>query len=497
MKQVYKQFQGVKKPDPKDRTIRPETKTEKREKLLESLEAVFDRIPITDGMTLSFHHHFQNNDTLINAVAEVIQKRDIKNLTLAATAIHAVHAPLVPLLENNNIVKIHATYINGPVGIAISKGKLQDFVTMTSHGRRQQAVECGDLSIDVAFLAVPFADIYGNGNGIEGKHPCGVLAYAISDMMYAKHKIVVTDTLVEHVKFKEIEAEYIDYVVKIDTLSTSEDVLPKRIKLSSNPIDRQIGKNTFRVIDALDLIKPDMACQVRAGGIPLIALNYLKNALVRRNIQAKFVAGGTTYIHKEMLEKGLVKTLYDVQTFDMEALESYKTHGDHYGLNASLYANPYDEHAIAHQLDFVVLGAVEVDLSYNVNLTTDKDGIIIGGSGGHQDTAFGANVTIIAAPLFHARMPLIKDRLHTTTTPGETIDIIVTERGIAVNPLRKDIIETLSRRGIEVSTIHHLHRVASRLTGIPVDHAHEGKIVGIMEYRDGSVLDTIHAKEEE
>ncbi|MCK7540594.1 MAG: hypothetical protein MZV63_61750 [Marinilabiliales bacterium] len=39
-------------------------------------------------------------------------------------------------------------------------------------------------------------------------------------------------------------------------------------------------------------------------------------------------------------------------------------------------------------------------------------------------------------PLFRDRIPVIVDRVTTLCGPGELIDVIITERGIAINPLQ-------------------------------------------------------------
>ena len=127
--------------------------------------------------------------------------------------------------------------------------------------------------------------------------------------------------------------------------------------------------------------------------------------------------------------------LFDVQCFDLEAVRSYRENKNHIGMSASKYANPFDN-PVVNNLDFTILGATEIDLNFNVNVTTDSYGTIIGGSGGHADSAYGAKVTIITTQIMKSRMPIIKDRVTAITTPGDSVDILVTERGIAVNPNR-------------------------------------------------------------
>ena len=115
----------------------------------------------------------------------------------------------------------------------------------------------------------------------------------------------------------------------------------------------------------------------------------------------------------------------------------------------------------------------------------------MGGSGGHSDTAAGAKMTIIVSNLVKARLPIIKDKVTTVTTPGESIDVLVTERGIAINPKNVDLIEKLKKTNLPIMTIEELKAVAEKLTGIPKKIESDDKIVAVIEYRDGTVIDVV------
>jgi citrate lyase subunit alpha/citrate CoA-transferase len=139
----------------------------------------------------------------------------------------------------------------------------------------------------------------------------------------------------------------------------------------------------------------------------------------------------------------------------------------------------------------VILGATEIDTDFNVNAVTGSDGIIMGGSGGHSDTAAGAKLTIIVTSLVRGQWPIIRDRVLTVTTPGETIDVLVTDQGVAVNPRRKDLTHRLTEAGLPVRDIDELRSVAERIAGTP-ERASSGKnIVAVVEYRDGTVIDLV------
>ena len=115
----------------------------------------------------------------------------------------------------------------------------------------------------------------------------------------------------------------------------------------------------------------------------------------------------------------------------------------------------------------------------------------MGASGGHCDTAAGAKLTIVVAPLLRGRLPMVRDAVQTVVTPGETVDAIVTERGIAINPKRLDLIENLKYSGLPIMSIHELKDIAYGLCGKPEPIQLSDEIVGVVEYRDGTIIDVI------
>jgi citrate lyase subunit alpha/citrate CoA-transferase len=192
-----------------------------------------------------------------------------------------------------------------------------------------------------------------------------------------------------------------------------------------------------------------------------------------------------------MLEQGLFRKILDVQGFDLAAVRSLAANRDHVEIGSSYYANPFNAGCAVNRLDCVLLGATEIDTEFNVNVVTGSDGSIRGGSGGHSDTAAGARLTIIVAELVRGRFPIILDRVCTVTTPGETVDVLVTDRGVAVNPRRKDLLDRLKEAGLPVKDIHDLKRMAERMAGVPPALSSGGKVVAIVEYRDGTVIDVV------
>ncbi|MDI6453376.1 citrate lyase subunit alpha [Peloplasma aerotolerans] len=470
----------------------PKTLSKNKDKLISNLSVLFDKLSIKNGMTLSFHHHLRNGDDVLNMVLEEIKKRDLKDMILAPSSIFPIHQPMVDLIKRGNIVKIYTNYLNGPVADAISQGYLKDLCVMDSHGGRPRAIESGELVIDVAFIAVPTSDKDGNGNGIEGKSACGTLGYAISDLHYAKQKVVVTDHLVHQVTQNDIDGKYVDYVIQVDQIGEAEGIVSGTTKPTKDPVQLKIAKDTAQLIEELGYIKDNMTFQTGAGGTSLAVAQEVKKKMLIKKIQGSFASGGITSFLVEMHQIGLFKKLYDVQCFDLEAVESYKNNKNHHFMTASEYGNPYEDNPIVNQLDVVILGATEIDLDFNVNVTTDSHGNIIGGSGGHSDTAYGAKLTVITTNLIKSRTSMVKEIVTTVTTPGESIDCLVTERGIAINPKRQDLMAKLKYSKLKIVSIEQLYQQAMRITGVPKNIELEKRVIGLVRYRDGSIIDSIY-----
>lgn len=460
--------------------------------MIESIPKLFDKLPIKDGMTLSFHHHYRNGDRLLNMVLSEIKKRGLKDITIAPSAIFPIHEPLVELIKNNQITSIYTNYVNGPVAEAISRGYLKNLIIMDTHGGRARAIESGDIKIDVAFIAASAADISGNANGIDGKNPCGPLGYIYPDLYYAKKKVIVTDTLLEKLSNTDIDNKYIDYLIKVDEIGLSSGIESGTTSMTKDPVQLKIAKDTVRLIREVGYLKNNFSFQTGAGTTSIAVSHFLKLEMEKQNIKGSFASGGITSSLVDMFESGLFDKLYDVQSFDLNAVKSYKNNKNHLLMDSSTYANPFDENNIANQLDVVILGATEIDLDFNVNVTTTSNNMLIGGSGGHSDTAYGAKLTIITTNLIKSRISSIRKYIQSISTPGFSIDVIVTERGIAINPHRKDLLALLENSSLNISTIEELYHKAIALTGIPEDIKHKSRVIGQIRYRDGSILDSIY-----
>jgi citrate lyase subunit alpha/citrate CoA-transferase len=93
--------------------------------------------------------------------------------------------------------------------------------------------------------------------------------------------------------------------------------------------------------------------------------------------------------------------------------------------------------------------------------------------------------------LFRDRIPVIRDEVTTICGPGELIDVIVTERGIAINPLRKDLLKAMKNTSLPIKTIKQLKDEAEQICGKPDKPKFTNEPVAVVKWVDGTVIDTI------
>jgi citrate lyase subunit alpha/citrate CoA-transferase len=261
-------------------------------------------------------------------------------------------------------------------------------------------------------------------------------------------------------------------------------------------MDLRIAKLAADVIEHSGFFVPGFAFQVGAGGASLAVAKFIREKMKKSGLKGSFMLGGITSYCVDMLNEGLFETIFDVQSFDAVVSNSLLNNRHHIEIPAALYANPFNCGCITNKIDVVVLGALEIDVDFNVNVITGSEGRIRGASGGHSDTASGAKLTVVVCPSFRGRIPIIKKRVHTIVTPGETVHVLVTERGICVNPAFKELEANLKTAGLNIKEIRDLEIEVDKITGIPAPLEYTDKIVGIVEYRDGTIIDVIHQLKE-
>jgi len=463
-----------------------------KSKLVSSIEEVVKASGLKDGMTISFHHHFRSGDYIVNMVMDVIAELGIKDLTIAPSSLSTCHGPLIEHMKNGVITGIETSGLRDPLGTAISEGLLKKPAIIRSHGGRARAIESGEVKIDVAFLGAPACDEYGNANGFSGPSACGSLGYALVDAAYADQVVLITDNLVKYPCLPaSIKQTQVDYVVQVESIGNPKGIVSGAIRNTRNPKDLLIAENALKAILASGYFKDEFSYQTGAAGASLAVTSMLREKMLEQNIKGSFGLGGITAQLVHLLEEGLMGGLFDTQCFDLVAAESIGKNPRHYEVDAGFYANPHNSGCVVNKLDIVLLGALEIDTDFNVNVISGSDGVISQASGGHSDTAAGANISIVLAPLIRSRIPIIVDKVTTVVTPGETVDVVVTDYGIAVNPLRQDLIEKFKKARLKLYSINELQEIAEKITGKPDIIEFGDKIVGVVQYRDGSVIDVI------
>lgn len=461
-------------------------------KLRETLREAIVEAGVKDGMTISFHHHLRNGDYVLNMVLEEIAALGIHDLTVNASSIFDVHEPIIEHLKNKVVTGLEVNYMGGKVGRAITEGIMEKPVIFRSHGGRAGDMENGSSKVDVAFIAAPCADDMGNLSGKYGPSACGSMGYAFSDAMYADKVVAVTDHLEAYpLADVSIPEGYVDMVVCVDKIGEASRIVSGTTRITKDPVGLRIAYLAAQVVKHSGYLKDGFSFQTGAGGASLAVAKYVEEMMEKEHIQGSFCMGGITGYLVSMMKKGLFKTILDVQCFDMEAIESIRDNANHQEISATRYASPQAKSCAVDSLDVVILGATQVDLDFNVNVHTDSQGYIMGGSGGHCDTAAGSKLSIVVAPLIRARLPLIVDEVLCKSTPGETVDVIVTQRGIAVNPKRTELKEQLVKAGLPVKEIKELKEIAEAITGVPQQVKPEGRVVAKVLYRDGAEIDMI------
>lgn len=461
-------------------------------KIVASLREAISLCGLKSGMSISFHHHLRNGDYTLNRVMDEIAALGIRDLTLNASSLFDAHAPLREHIKNRVVRKINTDYMSAGLGRAISEGLMDEPVEFRTHGGRPRDIALGTTPIDVAFIAAPTSDPAGNCSGKYGPSACGSLGYAFPDAMYAKKVVVITDNLVPYpLTDASIPEIYVDYVVPVDAIGDPRGIVSGTTKITRDPVGLVMAETAARVIRHSGLLKDGFSFQTGAGGATLAAAKFLKEIMLREKIRGSFASGGVTGYLVDMLNEGCFTSLMDVQCFDLKAVESIRTNPAHHEISAMQYASPAAKSAVVDHLDVVLLGATEIDTDFNVNVHTDSAGCIMGGSGGHSDTAAGAKLSMIIAPLFRARLPIITGRVRCISTPGRDVDVVVTQRGVAVNPAKPDLALRLKDAGLPIVDIHELKQIAERITGVPAVPPEGGRVVARVLSRDGEPLDVI------
>ncbi len=490
-------FKGVNKYKPTGRKYGPSIKScvdypLDGNKVVKNLKTALKKAGLKDGMTISTHHHLRNGDALTNILFDTIKSMGVKNIRWFPSASFPVHEHLIKYLDDGTIHHIEGS-MNGPLGRYTSEGKMKGIGILRSHGGRYQSIQDGEVHIDIAVIAAPTADPFGNATGDRGKSACGLLGFALADSQYADNVIVVTDNLVPFPCTPwQIQGNNVDYVVEIDSLGDPSKIVSGTTQVTKSPDRLLIAEYVAQFLEDSGIMKDGFSFQAGAGGTNLAFALYLKEKMIKKNIKARFIRGGSTKYLVEMLEEGLTDYILDGQTFDLEGVRSMRENSNHLNTSPFTSYNFHGKGNFASMLDAVVLGATEVDINFNANVVTHSDGYLLHGIGGWQNCMFGKTV-ILAIPSFRDRIPVIVDEVTTLVAPGELVDVIVTERGIAINPRRKDLLKALKGSDLPIKPIKQIYNEVNDICGgkPAKPKLNKKEVVAIIKWVDGTVIDSV------
>lgn len=466
------------------------------EKLLQNLGAAVAASGLGDGMTISFHHCFREGDRLVGQVLTAIRAAGIKGLCFAPSAVVNIKDPsIVDFVKDGTITRIEASGIRGELGDAVLSGEIQIPVILRPHGARPRAIEAGQLQIDVAFIGASAADDYGNCTGQIGPNACGALGYSFVDAQHAGCVVVVSDHLVPYPCCPvSISQQYVDYVVQVAEIGDPSKIGAGAARLTKNPRDLTIARRTVDLMSASRRFREGFSFQTGAGAISIATTKFLAKKMRERGVKASFALGGIPAAIVDMYDEGLVRVVACSQSFDAVAARALYDRPGVVEIDNADYANAYTKGGYLNREDFGVLGALEVDTEFNVNILTGSSGEMMGGLGGGPDVAGGAAISIVVLPIIRGRTPSIVERVFTLCTPGNTVAAVVTEAGIALNPAHRsyeELRQDLQGAGIRLTTIQDLQALAQSMTGVPQPIQTSDRVACVVEYRDGTVIDVI------
>ncbi len=488
-------FKGLGKHRPKGRIYAPVIPTcidfpHDGNKVVTSLKEALLKAGLKDGMTISTHHHLRDGDFVANRIFDIAHELGIKNLRWFPSASFPCHSHLIPYLEDGTIERIEGS-MNGPLGRFASEGKMKGQAVLRSHGGRVQAIQDGEVKIDIAVIAAPTADKFGNANALTGPSACGVLGFAEMDVQYATKSIIVTDNLVGFPCLPiHLKGNYIDYVVEVEKIGIPEKIVSGTTQITKSPDRLKIAEYTAEFCKQAGIIYDGCIMQSGAGSISLAISVFIHEIFKKEGWSASVGFGGSTKYSVKMLDDGTIKKMLEGQVFDTDAIQSLNTNPLHQPFSVFDAYNYHSKGNLTSMIDLVTLGATEVDVSFNGNVVTHSDGYLLHGIGGWQNCLHAKNV-ILAVPLFRDRIPVIVDEVTTLCGPGELIDVVVTERGIAINPKRTDLLEKMKGSNLPIKTIEQLKSEAELICGKPQKPQFTDRVIAAIKWVDGTLIDVV------
>jgi citrate lyase subunit alpha/citrate CoA-transferase len=235
-------------------------------------------------MTVSTHHHFRNGDLVANYLFDTIAEMSVKNIRWLPSASFPCHKPIIRHLESGVVHHIEGS-MNGPLGEFCSRGGMKGTAILRSHGGRYQAIQDGEVSIDIAVIAAPTADPFGNATGDRGPSACGLLGFALADSQYADKVIIVTDHLIPFPCVPwQIQGQYVDHVVVLDKIGETTKIVSGTTQITRSPDRLMIAELAARFVARSGIMKDGFSFQAGAGGIALAYLQFLRQYMKESDV---------------------------------------------------------------------------------------------------------------------------------------------------------------------------------------------------------------------
>lgn len=470
---------------------------------------------LPQGGTVSLPHYYRDDAAALIALLDALRFTGRRGIRLFGMAFFNSHAePIRAALRDGTLAGIEGN-VYGAAAKLVGSGELGEVVVGRSHGGRARALELGQRMVDLALVPVPIADRFGNANGVEGPYDAqvGPIALSTADARFARHTAVLAAELHPGLlAYHPIDMASVDSVI-IGNPGSNKGIGTGTTDVSrmrQDPIRLTIAELTLRVLRTSGVIRPGFNFQIGSGS-GLLVLDEVLKEMGEKKIRGGFTVGGTTESHVDLLEQGLIEVLLDGQCFQPSArsFRSLRENPQHIEVSTSLYYSPVAKQEGSGLMDAVVLGASEVDRDFNLNTVTGYDGVLRTGIGGGPDAAAGAGLTVIALPLARGNKngtsaPSLRDRVTTVVTPGEVVDVIVTEAGVAINPASRSpwverLREDAAAAGLRLSPMEALveaSEAAARALGPVMEKPRTtDQIVYAVEWRDGRLLDVVRKLE--
>lgn len=282
-----------------------------KDKVVASIHDAIVKSGLRDGMTISFHHHLRDGDYVVNLVMKEIHRLGIKDLTVCASSLGKAHDYLVPCIEDGTVTGLSTSGIRDEIGEVVSAGKLKHPAMIRTHGGRARAIEDGTVKIDVAFIAAPTSDAYGNASGKGGQSDTGVLSYADGDAKYANHVVVITDDLVAAPNFPaSIQGVNVDYVVQVDAIGDASKIAGDSLRLTKDTRELNMAENAAKCMYHSGFFKDGFSFQTGAGGPSLATTKFLKKYMDAAKVKCQWAMGGITGPIVDLFNAGYIHNIF-------------------------------------------------------------------------------------------------------------------------------------------------------------------------------------------